>query len=158
MYRSTYINVQNLSPTLLWVWKFDLKLGCWPLTFKITISTWFFQNHAKSKAFQKHRQPQPFFRKFDENFQNLDKTFPFGKMAAKPPERVLKKMAAKPPELPPEPVFKKCRPSRYNLPPGSKDKIYTASAKREFDGMDGMGWDGRKSKWVLQICVYFMGT
>ena len=49
-------------------------------------------------------------------------------------------MAAKPPER----VFKKCRPSRYNLTPGSKNKIYTASAKREFDGVGG--WVDGKSK------------
>ena len=34
MYRSTYIRVQPLAPTLLWVLKFDVKLGGLDLIFK----------------------------------------------------------------------------------------------------------------------------
>ena len=34
MYRSTYIHVQKLSPALLWVCKFDIKLQSLDLIFK----------------------------------------------------------------------------------------------------------------------------
>ena len=64
-------------------------------------------------------------------------------MEAKPPERVLKKMAAKPPELaaqPPEPLFNKCRPSLM--------------------GWGGMGWGGMKDQMgpsnIFILCGYIV--
>ena len=61
MYMYTYINSQKLSPTFLWVSKFDVKLGSGGKIFKITIFTGFFLNHAKSRVFQKHTTTVDFF-------------------------------------------------------------------------------------------------
>ena len=61
MYISTCIHNRILSPTLLWVWKFDLKLGSWTMIFKFTTFTWVLRNHAKSKVFQSHSRPVAFF-------------------------------------------------------------------------------------------------
>ena len=56
---------QKLLSTFIWVSIFDVKLGSGGKIFKITILTWFFKNHAKSKVFQKHLRQQAFFKKFD---------------------------------------------------------------------------------------------
>ena len=53
-----------MSPTFLWVSKFDVKLGSGGKIFKFTIFTWFFKNHAKSKVFQKHKRQRDFFGLF----------------------------------------------------------------------------------------------
>ena len=77
-------------------------------------------------------------------------------------------MAAKPPER----MRQKCWPSRYTLPPGSKE-IYTARREAPslmgWDGMgwmgwDGMGWDGTEDQmgpsiffllcWYIDRCLY----
>ena len=46
-------------------------------------------------------------------------------------------------------------------PSGVQKEIYTASAEGAslmgWMGWDGMGWMGRKIKWVLQFSSYFFG-
>ena len=70
MHMYTYIYSQKLSPTFLWVSKFDVKLGSGGKIFKFTIFTWFFKNHAKSKVFQKYIRQRAFFSKFDVNLRS----------------------------------------------------------------------------------------
>ena len=61
-YLLTYIYSQKLSPAFLWVSKFDVKLESGGMIFKITMFTWFFKNHTKSKLFQKHIRQRAFFQ------------------------------------------------------------------------------------------------
>ena len=70
MYMYTYIFSQKLSPTFLWVSKFDVKLGSGDMIFKITIFTWFFKNQCKSKVFQTHERKQAFFGLYFENLMS----------------------------------------------------------------------------------------
>ena len=49
----------------------------------------------------------------------------------------------------------------YNVPPGPSDYIYNEARRAEFDGMDGMGWDGISkvsfkflhTLWVYRLCI-----
>ena len=143
MYISTCILNKILSPTLLWVWKFDLKLGCWPLIFKITISTLFFKNRAKSKAFRNTDGHRPFFENFMKiwKFQKFDS--PLGKGRRSRPNECVRSVH---------------QAAIISLR-GPK-KIYTASSEAASlrMGWDGwMGWMGRKIKSVLQFSSYFVG-
>jgi len=51
LYLTSYICSQNLSPTSLWVSKFDVKLGVVIKIFKITAGRWFFIFWPKSSLF-----------------------------------------------------------------------------------------------------------
>ena len=149
MYISTCIHNKILSPILLWVWKIDLKLGCWPL-----IQHDFFKSVLKVRLFKKtdgHMSFSEIFMKIwkfinlillwekgGEAARNstLELLFLFrvkgGEAARTNAEEVLPKFwfsfgkrAAKPPE----PLFKKCWPRPYNLPPGSKMRFAQRAPK-----------------------------
>ena len=60
MYIPIYNHVQSLSPTLLWVRKFDVKLESLIFIFKTLRGNVFLKNHAKSKVFQINKRPQAF--------------------------------------------------------------------------------------------------
>ena len=66
MYISLLIyNIQKLSPTLLWVSKFDPKLGSLDLIFKTIVGNVFLKNHAESKFFKSTENHKSFLSKSD---------------------------------------------------------------------------------------------
>ena len=104
----------KLSPTLLWVWKFHVKLGVGVKIFKITIGRWLFYFWFKTCI--------SFC--FSMGFQNL--MFKSSKLVAELDFDSLYWFLA----------------HTYNVPPGSSDSASKPSAKREFDGTGRDGTDG----------------
>ncbi len=66
MYITTYIYSQKLSPTFLWVSKFDPKLETLPPIFKITLGRWFFFCHGQLHPFQPQFDENDCSRSFDQ--------------------------------------------------------------------------------------------
>ena len=163
MYMYIYIYSQKLSPTFLWVSKFDVKLGSGGMIFKITIFTWFFKNHTKSKVFQKHLRQRAFFSKFDVKLGSWGMIFKITIFTW------LFKNHAK------SMGFQLVIWSHFNYYGRSFDQAPTLSLRgpaqfthearsAEFtDGIDGMGWmglmgwDRRNIKSALQFSLYFVG-
>ena len=149
MYMYTYIYSQKLSPTFLWVSKFDVKLGSGGKIFKITIFTWFFKNHAKSKVFQKHKRQQPFFELFVRFEQNFDifRNFVYRDFFCKiDPFLIFFSKILRFSDFRLKGFLLKKKLSFRYIPTislrGSSDKHLNTRAKPEFDGT---GWTGNKS-------------
>ena len=90
----------------------------------------FLKNHAKSKVFQNSYRHGEFFELFVQFEQNF---YIFTNCIQAFPDQAL------------------------TSPSGVQRRIYTPSAKREFDGVRWVGWVGRGIKWVIQFSLYFMG-
>ena len=169
-----------MSPTFLWVWKFDVKLGSGTFIFKFTTFTSFFKNHAKSKVFQNDGRPVAFFGILRTRFKTffLKVRFSVGRkmtfpkcdspLGKRPNWRIFFKLRRR---SRPDGRRRWWRRSRPNECVRRVDQAATislrgpkkdlqVSAQREFDGMGGMdgmgGVGGRKVKWVLQFSSYFV--
>ena len=60
-------------------WKISSQVGELDSYFQNHNFNMFFLKRGKSKAFQKHKRPQAFFRKFDENLKISEVLFSFRK-------------------------------------------------------------------------------